>query len=271
MLQLPLPGQDVLDLTIDTSLFKFEDMFDSTNTSGSVLVGEKLGTALFVPYGFGSHVGLNELAKEKYKTAYPELHGEAKQALRGFNSLVQRLETVCYGNLFMSSAPFFFKNKDVRAAVFANLVHERLPPVVCKTTAEDVPTPHPDALVGMEGITDFHATFKGLMHPLRHVSEPDKEKMTAAQKANGDTIAQNAADKLFDIAKTLTQDYRKVLVKFVTNATSTPDDLEQLFEMIMSDMDDLDWYQTTMLLSMHWYSFDIFKANIGNEASYAQS
>jgi hypothetical protein len=273
MLQLPLPGQDKKNAPGDKATFPFEfgNLFDSTNTVGTVLAGEQLGTALFVPYGFGSHVGLNELAKEKYKTAYPELHGEAKQALRGFNSLVQRLETVCYGNLFMSSAPFFFKNKDVRAAVFANLVHERLPPVVCKTTAKYAPEPEAEALVGMEGITDFHATFKGLMHPLKHVSDQDTKNMTAAQKANGDTIAKNAADKLFDIAKTLTQDYRKVLVKFVTNATSTPDDLEQLFEMIMSDMDDLDWYQTTILLGNNWRSFKDFKKNIGKEPSFAQS
>jgi len=171
----------------------------------------------------------------------------------------------------MSSAPFFFKNKDVRAAVFSNLVHERLPPVVSWTPAKNVPKVPDAALRGMATITDFHETFKGLMHPLKYVSDKDKDKMTAVQVANGDTIAKNAADKLFDIAKTLTEEYRYLLVKFVTNVTVDTDGLEKLFEMIMSDMDDLDWYQTTMLLNEHWNSFKGFKANIKEEPSFAQS
>jgi hypothetical protein len=89
--------------------------------------------------------------------------------------------------------------------------------------------------------------------------------------ANGDIIAKNAADKLFDIAKTLTRAYRYVLVKFVKKATSTPDGLEQLFKMIMSDMDGLDWYQITMLLGRYWDSFENFKANIKAVPSFAQS
>ena len=47
------------------------------------------------------------MAQTRYKSTYPAIHAEAVQAMRGFNALVQRLEAVCYDNLFMRgrSAP----------------------------------------------------------------------------------------------------------------------------------------------------------------------
>jgi hypothetical protein len=92
------------------------------------------GEAQFIPFGFGNHVGITELANPKYQKTYPKLHADAVQAMRGFNALVQRLEGLCYDNLFMRSraAPFFYKQKTVAAAVFANLIHERVPSLMVK-------------------------------------------------------------------------------------------------------------------------------------------
>jgi hypothetical protein len=101
--------------------------------------------ALYVPYGYGTHVGIKELANVKYKTTFPSLHEEAVQAMRGFNALVQRLETVCYDNKFMRSrsAPFFFKKKDIAASIFSNLVHERVPPLCISARNDTNATPIP--------------------------------------------------------------------------------------------------------------------------------
>lgn len=91
-----------------------------------------------VPYGYGTYAGLKELAKDKYadpfSSAVPrDYHDEAKIAIKAFDALFDRIESVCAGNLFVSAPPFFVERHASRAAVFFNVVHERLPPIVVKT------------------------------------------------------------------------------------------------------------------------------------------
>ena len=44
------------------------------------------GEAQFIPFGFGSHVGIAELANPKYQKTYPKLHADAVQAMRSGSS-----------------------------------------------------------------------------------------------------------------------------------------------------------------------------------------
>ena len=106
---------------------------------GGLMFGAN-GEACFYPYGFGNQAGIEELANVKYKTAFPTLHVDAVMAVRGFKALVARLETVCQDNLLIRqrSAPYFYRKK-TEAAIFANLVHRPMPPLLCTTVTTLVP------------------------------------------------------------------------------------------------------------------------------------
>jgi hypothetical protein len=59
---------------------------------------------------------------------------------------------VCFDNLFMRSrsAPFFYKQKNVSAAVFANLVHERVPPLMVNAILAPVLQPFDYSMQGSQ-------------------------------------------------------------------------------------------------------------------------
>jgi hypothetical protein len=103
---------------------------------------EKSQNTKVVPYGYGTYAGLKELAKDKYAdiatSAVPrDYHDEAKIAIKAFDALFDRIESVCVGNAFVSAPPFFVERHAARAAVFFNIVHERLPPIVVKADREN--------------------------------------------------------------------------------------------------------------------------------------
>lgn len=109
------------------------------STAGCDLRSTKEGDNVkVVPYGYGTYAGLKELAKDKYadpfSSAVPrDYHDEAKIAIKAFDALFDRIESVCAGNLFVSAPPFFVERHASRAAVFFNVVHQRLPPIVVRT------------------------------------------------------------------------------------------------------------------------------------------
>ena len=103
---------------------------------------DKTDNVKVVPYGYGTYAGLKELAKDKYADAFSsavprDYHDEAKIAIKAFDALFDRIESVCAGNVFVSAPPFFVERHASRAAVFFNVVHERLPPIVVRTKMED--------------------------------------------------------------------------------------------------------------------------------------
>jgi len=262
--------------TEDTDAFK--DMFSLT------------GEAQFIPYGYGSHVGIAELANPKYKKTYPKLHLEAEQAMRGFTSLVQRLEGVCYDNLFMRSraAPFFYKQKNVSAAVFANLIHERVPPIVVTAHLQPMLEPfdfstHGPETYGVDGEMDYDISrlkqgesdtedlrelYKVTLNPAvwdpnlvvgegDNDEEKEANRKTKVQHTN--TVTNAAVDRVMSASMLLTNVFRlslfqhiKTFIRIAQKKMKSGEDMsaiwEKLYEFIMQKMPAYDKFHLSRAL-----------------------
>ena len=63
---------------------------------------EKMKDVKMIPYGYGTYAGLKELAKDKYANSVAsavqrDYHDEAKVAIKAFDALFDRIESVCAG------------------------------------------------------------------------------------------------------------------------------------------------------------------------------
>ena len=274
---MPVGGAETGDAVPDM----FSEMFSLT------------GEAQFIPYGYGNHVGIAELANAKYKSTYPKLHHEAEQAMRGFNALVQRLEGVCYDNLFMRSraAPFFYKQKTVAAAVFANLIHERVPPLLvsAKTDISKGPFVDPSekspadqsAIDEIKRVneTDFSETlrqyYKKLLNPAtwdpnlllgEGESRQEKDESSRVKQKDTNTITAAAVDRMMGASMLLPREYRGSLYEHMNNfiakliqeqktpgggATDSAPVWEKIYEFIMQQISEYDKFQLMRALSQN--------------------
>lgn len=200
-----------------------------TDTRVPILTYESIGVegmegVKVIPYGYGTYAGLKELAKDKYAdsvaSAVPrDYHDEAKIAIKAFDALFDRIESVCAGNVFVSAPPFFVERHASRAAVFFNVVHERLPPIVVRTEMEGynfgpVPKEQPSVpeliKIGMD----------------RLPNNVDKEQF--------ESVADAVAGKMTDMLSTV-QSYDKFFRKFMKDVQKDVGQIEPLWEFLLSD------------------------------------
>ena len=175
-----------------------------------------------VPYGYGTYAGLKELAKDKYadavNSAVPrDYHDEAKIAIKAFETLFERIESVCVGNAFVSAPPFFVERHATRAAVFFNIVHERLPPIVVEAQREKYnwgSTPKSDKSVD-----------ELLEAGLKNMSGPEDQDQARAVK---DAVAEKIGEIL--ATETINAKYFKGFVEHVQEHDGT----ELLWETLLS-------------------------------------
>ena len=286
MLALPTPGGAMLVAAKELMSAsgrgnaEREDVFDALFSIS--------GEAQFIPYGYGSHVGIAELSNPKYKKTFPKLHLEAEQAMRGFNSLVQRLEGVCYDNIFMRSrsAPFFYKQKTVSAAVFANLIHERVPPVMVKAMLKKIEQPadfnggnlRDDAMIhdvsmlmNVESTSeDLRELYKIALNPALWDSDliagdgetqEEKDSSRKAKIQNTNTITAAAVDRMMSASMLLDKNFRVSLyqhIKTFIRLSKEERDLnnedmaivwEELYEFIMQKLPTFSKFQISRALS----------------------
>ena len=184
-----------------------------------------------VPYGYGTYAGLKELAKDKYAdaatSAVPrDYHDEAKVAIKAFEALFERIESVCVGNAFVSAPPFFVERHAARAAVFFNIVHERLPPIVVNTNKQ--------MYTWTDSMPRFNRTVDELLDiDLSKVSGPEDQ-----TKAVKDAVAGKINDILAIMRESSSfiprdEKYFKGFVDYVQKQGN--DEIEELWELILSD------------------------------------
>ena len=292
MLCLPVSGGQMLDEAKSGDELETDDDDDENNFE--LMFSTLTSEAHFIPYGYGSHAGIAELANPKYKTTYPKLHADAEQAMRGFNALVQRLEGICYDNLFMRSrsAPFFYKEKNIAAAVFANLVHERVPPVVVqgKVDSPGVPFSHKDTEDFDRGENSLRKAFMTLMNPAtRDTSVVSGVGSTAAEIKKDEErkireyslLTTTAVERIMSACMLLSPPFRRSLYSHLkyfvndalkdTGSETLAEDRnsfwEGMFKFVCTELAEYDKYQLTKTLGHssgkprnHHSSFCDFKA-----------
>lgn len=198
-----------------------------TSTAGCDLRSTKEGDNVkVVPYGYGTYAGLKELAKDKYadpfSSAVPrDYHDEAKIAIKAFDALFDRIESVCAGNLFVSAPPFFVERHASRAAVFFNVVHERLPPIVVETEMEKYNwklTPYKES-------NDIDEALDKLLDVgISKVSAPEDQKQA---------VKGAVAEKIKDVFATK-QTAERVFMRFVQHRQDAGE-TEDLWELILGN------------------------------------
>lgn len=199
-----------------------------TDTRVPILMRDSFETVVnqdtkMIPYGYGTYAGLKELAKDKYADsvacAVPrDYHDEAKVAIKAFDALFDRIESVCAGNVFVSAPPFFVERHASRAAVFFNVVHERLPPIVVSTEMEKYDFgPVPTEEQSIPELIKFGMD--------RLPNNIDKEQF--------ESVADAVAGKMTDMLSTV-QSYRKFFKKFMKDVQEDGQ-IEPLWEFLLSD------------------------------------
>ena len=223
-----------------------------------ILFDGKTEEALFVPYGYGTHIGIEELAQTRYKSTYPAIHAEAAQAMRGFNALVQRLEAVCYDNLFMRgrSAPFFYQKKDMAASIFTHLVHEQRPPMVVIDKSYNLAAGGNNKTVTLTDKKSLLDMFRELLNPRTYDTSLPTDAKTEKQVRS---VLDPAMQRVTELFKVISADYRATLYlmmakllkqeKTPEESKDTPSDvLLRIYDIIMHDLPAMEFMTLTQLL-----------------------
>ena len=203
-----------------------------TDTRVPILTYESFGVkemdgVKVIPYGYGTYAGLKELAKDKYAdsvaSAVPrDYHDEAKVAIKAFDALFERIESVCAENVFVSAPPFFVERHASRAAVFFNVVHERLPPIVVNSRRK--PYVWTEAIDTSSAKTNIKTI---IGDGIRYSALDDASKDNAKKMANA------IINKTNDILAKIRDDDQKYFLAFIERVQK--DDIEELWELILSD------------------------------------
>jgi len=187
-----------------------------------------------VPYGYGTYAGLKELAKDKYAdaatSAVPrDYHDEAKVAIKAFEALFERIESVCVGNAFVSAPPFFVERHAARAAVFFNIVHERLPPIVVNATREDYVWGSTPKDVATSDVTSV------LRHGLGNMDTADREQGEAVLSVVANKVGTHVLSKMYR------QD-KKYFLTFLRDVQKK--EVDKIWELILEDkLQDVTQYE----------------------------
>ena len=206
--------------------------------------GEIVVTSALVPYGFATYAGISHMASIAPETL--ALAADAKVAKKAIDTIRQKMDAVCYGNMFtqLSSVPFYVKDKSTAAAVFSNVLHERLPPLVVEGGMFDL---REDESFGGVSAADMET------YVTRLVAAFDLAKLSDSGlddegKKKSKNLAKKVANEVKQVAMFLSDGPREQLLSILENIR-TEIDMEKAYELFMKNMDGHDWYTLTKALA----------------------
>ena len=198
-------------------------------------------TSAIVPYGFASYAGICAMAEMSPDVF--DLAADAKRAKKAIDTIRQKMDGVCYGNLFTqeSNIPFYVKDKCTAAGVFFNVLHERLPPLVVKEGKFDL-TPDAEPMSDLDRKT-FHNEVAGKVILTRFDSDMDDQAKEKAEK-----LAKKVATKACDVASNMSPGKRTMLLKIFEKIRNETE-MEDIYKLFMQGLDGHDWYTMTKALT----------------------
>jgi hypothetical protein len=225
------------------------------DTPNSILVDPS-----FIPYGFGSYAGICELAT--YPAHKIALSDDARKAKHAIDIIKQKLDAVSYGNMFMDAAsvPFYITEKSVAAAVFCNLIHERLPPVIITGVRTNLKLGGAATEMEKEDRTAYYDAFVHCMMLENNVDDDDSKAKALAlsKKVSGvllsmcDNIGELYRQRLLSILQQKNKD------KYIDDdATEKVVIIEELYALFMQRLDGHTWFSICTAL-------DDFDSNSNN-------
>ena len=197
-------------------------------------------TSALVPYGFASYAGICAMAEMSPDVL--DLAADAKRAKKAIDTIRQKMDGVCYGNLFTqeTSIPFYVKDKCTAAGVFSNVLHERLPPLV-------VTGGNFQGLIAQVGstnrnIAEFLKSVESAVSLTKVSRMDDPDTILKAEK-----LAKKVAERVKDIARGMSDNYRGTLLE-VLQEINTEKQMEDIYKLFMQEMDGHDWYTVSTAL-----------------------
>lgn len=197
-------------------------------------------TAAIVPYGFASYAGICAMAEMSPEAL--DLARDAKRAKKAIDTIRQKMDGVCYGNLFTqeTSIPFYVKDKCTAAGVLSNVLHERLPPLVVKGGSFD----------GLNSAGTSKQTYV-LEKFLENVKEAmlltNVGDMDEDAKVKAERLAKKVSERIYDVSRGISDNYRKKLLGILKKIKSEKE-MEDVYKLFMQEMDGHDWYTVSTAL-----------------------
>lgn len=189
-------------------------------------------TSAIVPYGYASYAGICAMAEMSPDNLI--LAADAKRAKKAIDTIRQKMDGVCYGNLFTqeSSIPFYVKDKCTAAGVFSNVLHKRLPPLVIQgglfdISSEEVTASERKAFCNQLSAKLILSKFDTGM---------DDQAMDKATK-----LSKKVAERVCEVAANMSERLREKLVK-ILDKISSEEQMEKAYKLFMQGLDGHDWY-----------------------------
>lgn len=194
--------------------------------------GSEAITAAIVPYGYASYAGICAMAEIPNDSL--DLAADAKRAKKAIDTIRQKMDSVCYGNLFTqeSNIPFYVKDKCTAAGVFSNVLHERLPPLIVKGGMFDivrVDMPDSDRKA-------FCIQLSAKLDLSKFDTNMDEQAMDKAKK-----LSKKVAERACEVAGNMSQFFRLKLLE-ILGTIDTEQEMEQAYKLFMQGLDGHDWY-----------------------------
>jgi len=234
-----------------SGMLKLDTLLDETvldPRNGDVLENTSKVDPSLIPYGFGSYAGICELAN--HPVSRLALADDARKAKFAIDTIKQKLDSVCYGNMFtqQSAVPFYFKEKCTAAAVFCNLLHQRLPPVVTVATVDLKMGQEEDAkttVLTRNELLEGFQTAMILKNKDGEIREDGDPSDVRAKK-----LSSKLADILVAVCENLSPSYRRKLLNLLLSVRTecSITEVEGLYGVFMQRMDGHDWFTVSKAL-----------------------
>lgn len=192
-------------------------------------------TSAIVPYGYASYAGICAMAEMSPDNLI--LAADAKRAKKAIDTIRQKMDGVCYGNLFTqeSSIPFYVKDKCTAAGVFSNVLHERLPPLIVAGGMFDIAR---GSMTNSERKA-FCDQLSAKLILSKFDTNMDEQAMDKATK-----LSKKVAERVCEVAGNMSQELRQKLLE-ILDKINTEQEMEQAYKLFMQGLDGHDWYSVS--------------------------
>ena len=192
-----------------------------------------------IPYGFSSYAGICEIAKQSDL----KICDDAKKAKKAIDTITQKINSVCYGNMFTQQAavPSYFKQKCTAAAVYSNIIRkQRLPPLVVKGGVFDLKKfDFPIMYMDNDALRNFKKQVFNAMH-LGQFTEGG-----GGDTSGMDALSQKVTSVIQNVTQSMSVLYRFDLLNILKSVQGSGGGtklMEELYDVFMTGMDNHDWY-----------------------------